>query len=261
MPGTNEIADASTNTELWERLMTRLGSIPEYVEMFEEAYPGTYFEDMTFAHAANAIAGFEIRAFEAVGSRWQEFLRGEDDALEPAELYGALEFFESGCATCHSGPMLSDFAHHNTGLAQFGPGKGDGAYGDDDFGREQVTGDSADRYKFKTPTLHNIAITGPYGHTGQYAGLGEFIDHYLDPTDRLARYDVTAHVAPVESHLWEMVVDNTYDVLASLSPLAHIQFERAEELVAFLEALTDEASLDLAHTIPASVPSGLPVAD
>jgi hypothetical protein len=58
-----------------------------------------------------------------------------------------------------------------------------------------------------------------------------------------------------------MVIDNTYDVLATMSPLAHVRFERANELVAFLAALTDETSLDLAHLIPAQVPSGLPVAD
>ena len=261
MPGTNEIADAQSNTELWERLMDRLGDIPEYVDMFEAAYPGTSFEEMTFAHAANAIAGFEIRAFEATGSPWQEFLRGDDDALSFIELRGARDFFIAGCATCHSGPMFTDFDHHNTALAQFGPGKGDGPTGHDDFGREQVTGDPADRYAFKTPTLHNVELTAPYGHTGQFKDLRQFIDHYVEPAEKLLTYDITEHVSENESFLWDTQVDNLDDVLATMSPLTEVQLERVENLRTFLEALTDPASTDLAHTIPESVPSGLPVED
>ena len=108
---------------IWSGLMARLGAIPSYVTMFEAAYPGTAFADMTFAHAANAIAGFEIRAFPALDSPWEQFVAGDDYALKSSQLKGARAFFESGCATCHSGSQLADFDHHNTALAPVWPGQ------------------------------------------------------------------------------------------------------------------------------------------
>ena len=58
-PGENELADLEDDDfkGIWSGLMARLGSVGEYVDLFEAAYPGTEFDDMTFAHAANAIAG------------------------------------------------------------------------------------------------------------------------------------------------------------------------------------------------------------
>ena len=241
--------------------MTRLGDVPEYVEMFEAAYPGTSFDSMTFAHAANAIAGFEIAAFDARDSAWNNFVAGDDGALSNAQLRGALEFFDSGCAGCHSGSNLSDFAHHNTALAQFGPGKGDGPTGTDDFGREQVTGDADDRYTFRTAPLFNVAHTGPWGHAGQFSDLTRFIRHYNDPVRRLKRYRIRRHVTNAE--LWDLLLDNRADVIAAVTDaFADSEVQRARRVERFLNTLTDPASIDDADAvIPDSVPSGLPVED
>ena len=63
-PGT-DLGDVSDNdfTGIWAALMARLGEIPEYRALFTAAYPGTRFEDMTFAHASNAIGGFIVDQF------------------------------------------------------------------------------------------------------------------------------------------------------------------------------------------------------
>lgn len=262
-PGDNELADIADSDfqGIWAALMARLGAIPAYVTMFEAAYPGTSFGDMTFAHAANAIGAFEIRAFAALDSPWERFVAGDDRALRNRALRGARSFLGSGCVSCHTGSQFSDFAHHNTGLAQFGPGKGDGPTGTDDFGREQVTGDAADRYGFRTPPLVNIALTGPYGHDGQFSSLKRFVDHYRDPADSLLDYDIEKNV--VEDELHDLQLDNSADVIARLDPLAEVAIHRADvnRIVAFLGALTADSSLDLDDTVPATVPSGLPVAD
>lgn len=72
----NELAQYSAEDfkEIWEALMIRLSGIPEYVTMFELAYPNVQFEDMTFSHAANAIAGFEVKAFNLRDTPWQEVI-------------------------------------------------------------------------------------------------------------------------------------------------------------------------------------------
>ncbi len=269
-PGENEIGDRADDdlSGIWADLMARLGAIPEYVALFEAAYPGESFAGMTFAHAANAIAAFEVAAFDARNSRWERFVAGDDRALRPSQLRGALTFFEVGCAECHNGGALSDFQHHNTGLAQFGPGKGDGATGGDDFGRERVTGDPGDRYRFRTPPLFNVELTGPYGHDGQFRTLRGHIEHYIAPEEALESYDITRHV--VEKDLWGMVEDNTDAVLMSLDPaLDDLDFghtrggarAQARRIRWFLKALSDPASRHLEWTVPDSVPSGLPVAD
>jgi cytochrome c peroxidase len=263
-PGENPIADIPDGDfqGIWQALMQRLGEIPEYVQMFEAAYPGTQFEDMTFAHAANAIAGFELRAFAALDSPWERFVAGDDGALKPKELKGAKEFFEVGCAGCHRGRVFSNFRYQNTGLAQFGPGQGDGPTGSDDFGRARVTGDPAQRYAFRATPLVNVALTAPYGHGGQYADLRQFVLHYSDPVEKLRDYDITEHVDDVELH--SLQVANRDDILASISPfMLGMSFDDkdAKAMVDFLEALTAASSLDLAALVPARVPSGLPVTD
>lgn len=258
--GENELAMVRDDdfTGQWEGLMARLGEIPEYRDMFEDAYPGTDFEEMTFAHAANAIAGFEIATFEAADTPWDDFLRGDVFALSIDELQGARHFLgEAGCANCHSGRAMTDLAFHNTGLPQFGEGKHNGQLLNDDFGHENVSDDPADLYAFRTAPLRNIALTGPYGHAGQFIDLQEFVAHYLDPEQALLDYDVTQ----IDPLLQPTLVDNTDAVLANLSPGVDTNFapERLDQVTMFLEALTDPASLDLADTVPATVPSGLPV--
>lgn len=262
LPGENELGDIADDdlTAIWEGLMARLGDIPEYVTMFEAAYPGTDFDDMSFAHAANAIAGFEIAAFTFNDSPWQRFLRGDQNALTPAQEQGRQEFNRSNCDRCHQGPLLSDFNHHNTGVPQLGPGTGDGPFGHDDFGRFGVTGDNDDLYAFRTPLLLNVELTGPWGHAGTHNELDEFIRHYTNPAQRLRNDDVTENVD--DPAFWDMYHDDMHDdVLDNLSPRlggprGNIDVNEIED---FLGALTDPAALNLDDTVPLTVPSGLPV--
>jgi cytochrome c peroxidase len=190
--GGNELAALADNQEgqIWAALMTRLGRIPEYRQMFQAAYPGTRFEDMTFAHASNAIAGFLTADLGFNNSPWDRFLAGNDNALTPIQLAGAKNFMSARCSICHNGPAFTDNKFHNVALAQFGPGEGDGAGGRDDFGRMRVTGLAADQYAFRTPPLRNVELTGPWGHDGAFTDLRGFIDHYSESDVKLRTYDV-----------------------------------------------------------------------
>jgi len=258
--GDNELADIEDGdlTEIWEALMVRLLAIEEYEELFASAYPDTEAADLSFAHAANAIGAFEITSFEASTSPWDEFLRGDDDALATVEIVGALEFFDAGCAACHSGSGLQGTGFANTGLAQFGPGKGHGSSGFDDLGRQGVTNDEADRYGFRIPMLANIALTAPYGHVGQYESLTEMVGHYEDPVGTLEDYDIEDHVE--DGVLYDQIEDNVEEVCDSLDPRIDTDARLNERLIVkFFDALTDPAATDFSESVPESVPSGLPL--
>ena len=258
LPGTNELANLDPNdfVGIWSGVMTRLGQVPAYVEMFEAAYPGTPFSEMTFAHAANAVAGFEIRAFARMDSPYQRYLQGDEQAMTAQEIEGMHEFTNAGCAECHSGPLLSNFEHHNTALAQFGPGSGDGD-GFDDYGFERVTGRSEDRYRFRTTPLINVALTGPYGHAGQFESLLAFVSHYRRAENNLRQYDLTEHVADVT--LAETLVDNTDALIETIDPLMELETFNNNAIARFLGALTADDADDLSDTIPDAVPSGLSI--
>jgi len=258
--------------------MARLGAIPKYRQLFEAAYPGTRFQDMTFAHAANAIGGFIVASFEARNSDWDQFLEGDDKALKTEALRGA-EVFMRTCVNCHSGPLGSDLKFHNTALAQFGPGPrsgGNGASGRDDFGRERITGLESDRYAFRTTPLRNVEFTAPFGHTGEIVDLRDFIDHYSQhfdangapigtppgPAQNLREYDVTQ----IDERLQPTLLNNVNDVIAHIDPLfrtgSPIRPEFVDPITAFMLANSDKKAVkDAKDTVPSSVPSGLPVAD
>ena len=67
-----------------------------------------------------------------------------------------LFYGKAKCATCHSGVLQTDQEFHAIAMPQVGPGKGHGDSGHEDFGRGAVTGDVADRYRFRTPSLRNV---------------------------------------------------------------------------------------------------------
>jgi cytochrome c peroxidase len=262
--GGNELAAIRDETPkiIWRELMDRLGEIPEYVEMFEAAYPGTTFESMNFGHASNAMAAFMVSAMAFDDAPWDRFLRGDDDALSAEQLAGAELFTGLGCAVCHTGPTLSDGRFHNVALPQIGPGQGDGPFGDDDFGRGKITGVATDRYTFRTAPLRGVELTAPYGHAGQFAELVDFIDHYSDSEAKLRAFAAT-HGPSLEPLLQGQILDHNLDaILETRSPLIeNLSFDRvdAESLATFLTALTDDRSRNVMHMLPTRVPSGLPV--
>ncbi|MGH7559214.1 MAG: cytochrome-c peroxidase [Gemmatimonadota bacterium] len=259
-PGQNELGDiddAEMQT-IWAGLMQRLGEIPEYVAMFEAAYPGTPFEEMTFAHASNAIAGFFLDRMTFNDTPWDRFLVGDDDAMTEEQLLGARTFMQIRCSICHNGAAFSNNDFHNVALAQVGPGQGDGPGGNDDFGRYRVTGNPKDIYKFRTTPLRNVELTAPYGHAGQFVELRDFIDHYDDSTLKLLEYDASQ----LEPALQGTIVNNQVAILATRDTIIEpVVFPDSitDRLMAFMSALTDERARNLSHVIPEEVPSGLPV--
>jgi cytochrome c peroxidase len=257
----NELAAVSDeqHQRTWKFLMRRLGAIAEYRTMFGSAYPGQNFDNMTFAHAGNAMGCWIAAVFAFNNSPWDRFLAGNDDALTEVQLRGAKAFLGTAkCAQCHSGPSFTDGKFHNVAVPQVGPGFGNGPDGRDDFGRMRQTGDPAHRYAFRTPPLRNVELTAPYGHDGAIVDLRSWVDHYSQSDVKLRAYDPSQ----LEPLLRTTLLPTAADILLTrdfkLKKLT-IAPETVDEITEFLKALTDPAARNLGGLVPERVPSGLTI--
>jgi len=222
-------------------------------------------------HIANAIGAFEATAFRADNSAFDKYLRGDTGAMSENQIEGMNIFYgEGGCSGCHSGKFLTSNEFKSIGMPQIGPGKGDNLPGFndglDDFGRERETGNPADRYKFKVPSLRNVLLSAPWGHAGAYNDLRSVIKHHLNPAMALANYDQSQAILPYRRDLSALdfaVMNDTYSRNALLSNLdiqnVNLTETQIDRLLDFLDAVTDRTSIDLRTDVPTSLPSGLPV--
>ncbi|HEY5651629.1 MAG TPA: cytochrome c peroxidase, partial [Acidimicrobiia bacterium] len=247
-----------------------LSDIPEYVELFQAAFDDVDGpDDIAFLHAANAIAAFEASAWRADDSPFDRFLRGDPQAMSRDARGGMRLFYgKARCSSCHTGIFQTDHAFHCLAMPQLGPGKGDGPDGHEDFGRMRVTGDPGDRHRFRTPSLRNVALTAPYGHTGAYADLERVVRHHLDPSGALESYETAQATLPPRPDLdaLDFVVYNDPARRAEIAagnemPVVSLSEEEIRVLIEFLRALTDPGSIDRRGDVPMRVPSGDPVAD
>jgi cytochrome c peroxidase len=221
-----------------------------------------------------AIAEFEFTLVMA-DAPIDRFARGDRSSMTLPEKKGALLFFGSaGCVHCHavagrSNEMFSDFNMHVVGVPQvaprFGVGTGnvifDGPGADEDFGLEQITGNSADRYKFRTSPLRNAVLQPAFFHNGAFTRLEDAIRHHLNVFESASSYhpaaagvdrDLRARLGPLEP-----VLDRLDPRLAS--PL-FLNADEFADLVAFVRTgLLDRRALPqhLCSLIPASLPSGM----
>jgi cytochrome c peroxidase len=142
-----------------------LKSIPGYAPLFAAAFPET--EDaITFNNMAQAIGAFEREL--VTRSRFDDYLAGDDGALNEVEQAGVIAFIDAGCSSCHSGPYVGGSMYQKLGLVQ--------PWVDtSDLGRYEVTENDADKQVFKVPSLRNVSQTGPYFHDGSVASLNEAV--------------------------------------------------------------------------------------
>lgn len=147
----------------------RIASMPGYVRWFEKAFPDES-EPVNYQNIANAIGAFERTL--TTPDRFDQFLKGEADALSDKELAGLKVFVDQGCAGCHSGPALGGDIKARFGIVEsYWEATREFLTVDKptmpmDIGRFAVTQDPDDLYVFKTPSLRNITRTYPYFHDG-----------------------------------------------------------------------------------------------
>lgn len=267
-PGDNPIADLVNLGHIqgpdgaWAQIAGRVNAIPAYRARFE-ALTG---QPARITDIGQAIADFMAFEFRATDSPFDRWLAGDPDALDAAQQRGAALFYgEAGCASCHSGPLLTDHGFHAIGIPQIGPGKhpeGYPAYAD--TGRAAVTKKAEDEYCFRTPSLRMVTETAPYGHSGAYQTLEAVVRHHLSPAESLISYHrEQAVLTPVRIEGdWRALEDQAEITrIAKAIELQPVDLgdQAVDDIVAFLHALTDEAAATGRLGVPASVPSGLPV--
>ena len=140
------------------RAVARIAAQPGYAPLFAAAFGDARVDTLRMARA---LATFE-RTLISHDSAFDRFLKGERMALDDRALWGLhLYRTKARCINCHNGALLSDNRFHSNGLHYFGREL-------EDLGRYAVTGDPADRGKFRTPSLRDILLTGPYMHNGLF---------------------------------------------------------------------------------------------
>ncbi|WP_024768548.1 cytochrome-c peroxidase [Aquimarina macrocephali] len=152
-----------------------------YKEMFDKAF-GDIIESQRYTtkNAGLAMAAYE-RTLLANKSPWQEWLKGDYDAMSDAEKKGAISFFGNGkCYQCHTGPALNDKSFHAFGMGDFDNSNkalvlDSAGFENVKKGRGGFTKNPNDNYKFKTPTLYNITDNGFYGHGGTFTSVRDVV--------------------------------------------------------------------------------------
>jgi cytochrome c peroxidase len=203
-------------------VVSRLDAIAEYRARFSDVFEGA--SPVSAENLGRALAAFQ-RSLVTADTPFDRFQRGDQSAMTPLQVRGMRRFVRIGCSNCHTGPMFSDYRPHTLGVPD----------------NPKLTSSDAgidERYAFRTPTLRNLRHTAPYMHNGMLATLEDVIAFYDDVSNERSR-NPKVRGADLESLVSGLNVG-----------------EDAPALVAFLDALSDEA---FDRTVPAEVPSGLPV--
>lgn len=198
--------------DTWLNVENKLNANNEYKQLFKDAFNIDYIDSN---HVVKAIAQFE-RTLVSANSKFDKYLKG-DVQLTPSELNGYAIFnSEKGdCFHCHGTQLFMDNDFHNNGLdpEPF-----------TDLGLGEVTGNASDNGKFKTPTLRNIEVSGPYMHDGRFATLEEVVEHYNS------------------GGVYSSTIDPNMKKVGIGLQLTN---QEKKDLIAYLKTLTDEEFLDI----------------
>ncbi len=187
--------------------LSRLQRHPDYPRLFYEAFGK---DAITYELAAMALSQFQ-RTMVSANSKYDQVLDKTSGVfLTDEELNGYELFFsEKGdCFHCHGGILFTDNDFHNNALSA-----------QPEAGLSEITGNPYDLGKFKSPTLRNIELTGPYMHDGRYATLEEVIDFYSEGLQNSETVDPL-----MKALYWGG---------------KHLSLQEKSDLLAFLKTLTD----------------------
>ena len=143
----------------------KIRGIAEYQDAFAAAFPGDE-PAISFQNIAEAIAAFERTLITP--SRFDDFMKGDADALSAAEQRGLEAFIKIDCKTCHDGILVGGETYEPLGKEHPYENQAD-------QGMYTVTEDEDDRMFFKVAPLRNIALTAPYFHDGKIETLDEAV--------------------------------------------------------------------------------------
>jgi cytochrome c peroxidase len=231
-------------------VVDRLLEREDYVAAFKAFYGAAIWEDTEGAYAAmtQAIAAFEsTEEFAPFDSKYDRFLRGEVELTKEEEL-GRLLFFSeqfTNCNQCHqlrTSPIAADepftnYEYHNIGVPANTALRAENGVTGVDWGlvNNGAVRDPKAGGRFKTPTLRNVAVTGPYMHNSVFEELRTVILFY----NKYNTPDPARQINPETGEQWRQP---EIPMTLSVTELTHgpaLDDQRVDALVAFLKTLTD----------------------
>jgi len=249
----SDYMNASYNQTMRRALAKRLQKnwLAEFRKGFEFS-DGSAEDLITEQNFSEAIAEYE-RSQVFINSPWKNYIQGDKDALSVSAKKGALLFYTAqkeggaGCASCHSGDFFTDERAYNTAMPQLGAGKDNGVTGSNDYGCNLVTKKESDKFRFRTPSLLNVEVTGPWGHDGAYTSLEAITQHMLSPAKSAKAYD--ASQLKQQNIALQDLKTNTQEAIDAgidISPKPIINKNDVTDLVNFMKSLTDPCVKDRA---------------
>ncbi len=230
-----------------------------WLQRFREAFGMPTAEPdevISMLNIQRALAAY-IASKTFVDTPWRDYLNGSSSAISVDAKRGALLFHTPlsegglGCAACHSGDRFSDESFHNVGFPQLGRGflRADRT----DLGRWNISRADEDMFAFRTPSLLNVATTAPYGHSGSFATLEDLLMYHADPRAGVDMFDFSlSHLEQfwrigityqhAEAHTRTSIEEPGF--AEHLLPARQLRWSEIQELVAFLNTLTDRCVAD-----------------
>ena len=149
--------------------VNELSKIPEYVALFEAAFPDD--PTVSVSNLAAALAAYQ-RTLISDRSTYDIYVTGRTELMSDEQVEGMFRFAEMGCDGCHTPPLFESetFANRNVPDAE----------GVVDHGLEERTGLEEDRGKFRAVSLRNLMSTSPYFHNGSITRMDAAVRHELE---------------------------------------------------------------------------------
>ncbi|OCQ18312.1 cytochrome-c peroxidase [Pseudoalteromonas luteoviolacea] len=259
--------NAQDNESVREHLAARLGNYGSgindlekntWLQEFRKAFNSQQSAEtlITFDSIAMALGQYQS-SVKLVNTPWHKYLKGDLNALSENQKRGAHLFFTqisdggAGCVNCHGGSRFSNDRFFNLAFPQFGIGLDNQ---NADVGRFAIDGQQQHMFAFRVPSLLNIELTAPYGHSGAYQSLEEVVAHYVNPENAIETFFANGGACglaqfkddPNCDTLNVNAVENSQAALAllQLSPFVAppLDTEQQSDLVAFLKSLTDDCA-------------------
>ena len=180
-------------------------------DFYSAAFQMVFKTEVNQKNLLGAIAAFE-RTLETTDTPYDRYLDGDEKAMSESAIRGRILFIgKANCATCHSGEDFTADRFKSIGLFN----------GKEltDTGRFKISKDSAHIGMFKVPGLRNVAVTAPYMHNAMFRTLREVVQYYNTP---------------------DKFISNSINRDLSLGSSLDLSDREVDDVVAFLEALTDD---------------------
>ncbi len=151
--------------EKLENVYLKLSQLPKYRDLFKKAFGS---EEINTGRFMKALSQFMVMCVSS-NSKYDKVMRKEGGATFSEDEREGYLLFKQKCASCHTEPLFTDGSFRNNGMppSQI-----------NDQGLYAATLQDKDKYKFKVPSLRNLAYTAPYMHDGRFLSLATVFEHY-----------------------------------------------------------------------------------